>query len=832
MFCLPPLRSVTWWDSGDEVNFQVFGEHACHVEVWNNLNKRREWGGIPLRPVTEKQEVVGVKGRALSAYRGTIRLEDVGPGWYEFTIRYTCKQEEDWTWLSDGGRDNGKVFVRKSTRMDLREVQWDDLFSGTSTKLLTENIAFDDNNQYKLWQIRHHFQDVPRNSTEYSIPIGAPKGLVQYAGLRRHNTQVDAFIALFHHLMLAVGRRGCFPSLVTMCRYVILIPITTSGINTYLRSDFDGCLYFHVKPDYDRPEGGARFILALIENDVDPQQVIGQMMRYIVTHVLQAQMPLENDAPSSVFMHRLGYCTWNAFMFDISEANLLKTVESLKKHEVPVGYLIIDDGWLTLKNGRLAAFEADPEKFPNGLAHAISLARKTLPSIQKVGIWHTLWGYWSGTSLDSDMAKYDPIDISNTGLIPAHGVEQFYEDFYAFLHDAGVELVKVDNQAALDKIDWGVYEEMQGKPTSPLWILYQSALAKATNKHFDNHIVYCMALTPRYFFDVFSHMDRDPHQPKAMLRNTDDFFPNIPQSHAWHIYTNAMCTLLTSAFPNFILDWDMFETRHAFGDFHAASRAISGGPVYITDHPDKHNETVVRGLVAQNSSGEWLLLRSEHPPRLSPSCIFNDAREESPLFKFYNQNNDWRVLAVYNLHSIPKLHAITPDDVGIIGGQDFAIYFFNDASTWSTLRRAKCVLLEERGWELVTFAPLSHHVLHSVDGNNAPSIKVSLACLGLVDKYNGTQPIREANINLPAQGKIIMQVNLQTISANLAFYVSLKYESMVELSARFYGNDIPQSRIHWDKEKELVIVDVVGIAMEGKDNFVIELCLNRKRMDV
>src|SRR5271163_4632165 len=76
--------------------------------------------------------------------------------------------------------------------------------------------------------------------------------------------------------------------------------------------------------------------------------------------------------------------------------------------------------------------------------------------------------------------------------------------------------------------------------------------------------------------------------PRIMLRNSDDFFPDIPSSHPWHVFCNAHNALLVQHL-NVLPDWDMFQTSHPYSGFHAAARCISGGPIYITDSPGQHN---------------------------------------------------------------------------------------------------------------------------------------------------------------------------------------------------------------------------------------------------
>lgn len=42
-------------------------------------------------------------------------------------------------------------------------------------------------------------------------------------------------------------------------------------------------------------------------------------------------------------------------------------------------------------------------------------------------------------------------------------------------------------------------------------------------------------------------------------------------------------------------DWDMFSSRHVAADIHAAARAVSGGPVYVSDAPGSHRCGVASG---------------------------------------------------------------------------------------------------------------------------------------------------------------------------------------------------------------------------------------------
>ncbi|KAK7839001.1 galactinol--sucrose galactosyltransferase [Quercus suber] len=46
----------------------------------------------------------------------------------------------------------------------------------------------------------------------------------------------------------------------------------------------------------------------------------------------------------------------------------------------------------------------------------------------------------------------------------------------------------------------------------------------------------------------------------------------------------------------------MFQSTHPCAEFHTASRAISGGPIYVSDSIGKHNFKLLKSLVLPNGS--------------------------------------------------------------------------------------------------------------------------------------------------------------------------------------------------------------------------------------
>lgn len=77
-------------------------------------------------------------------------------------------------------------------------------------------------------------------------------------------------------------------------------------------------------------------------------------------------------------------------------------------------------------------------------------------------------------------------------------------------------------------------------------------------------------------------------------------------------------------------DWDMFHSKHPAALLHAAARAVSGGPVYVSDKPGQHDFELLRKLVLPDGS----VLRAKLPGRPTQDTLFDDPlRDGKTLLK-------------------------------------------------------------------------------------------------------------------------------------------------------------------------------------------------------
>src|SRR5690606_34106808 len=222
---------------------------------------------------------------------------------------------------------------------------------------------------------------------------------------------------------------------------------------------------------------------------------------------------------------------------------------------------------------------------------------------------------------------------------------------FSFLSESGVDGVKCDVQCSINELD---------NPRDRLAVTkaYQDAFKLASLKHFGRKVIYCMAMQPY----IMQNALLSKKVPPAVLRNSDDFFPNIADSHAWHIFTNAHNAIYTSHL-NCLPDWDMFQTTLDinFSRAHALARVISGGPIYITDKPGKHDVGIINGMCARkvDEPGVHITTRLE----TGPSVIdpYENKYRVTWLRNSHGAGKHFRIAAGFNTSANEKVEIIKFD---------------------------------------------------------------------------------------------------------------------------------------------------------------------------
>ena len=461
---------------------------------------------------------------------------------------------------------------------------------------------------------------------------------------------------------------------------------------------------------------------ALVTWGKDPLGLIECSVAYLAAELKSFR--LRTQKPSPRFSDYLGWCTWNAFMFSVDEAKIMAGLRSFARGGVPLGFLLIDDGWFDAEGlYYLRSMSEKQEKFPGGLAGLVRAARDKF-GVRQVGVWHALAGYWGGVQPSGPIGKehrlvhnranvrpWDKTGPARVHLIHPDEAARFYHVFYRWLRGAGISMVKVDAQGWLEYFTEGKLGRVGTMRA------YQEAMQGAAAVHMAGEVVHCMSNGS----DVAYHM-----AATSGWRNSIDYLPHEgAEVQQRHVYLNAYNALWSSQFAQ--PDWDMFQSHGPMPLYHAVARAISGGPVYVTDLPGKQDFALLRRLCTSDGRS----LRCQEPALPSDDCIFADPMAEPVPLKAVNRHLGIGVLGAFHCcpGERPARGAFRPADVrGIRPARRYAVLDQLSGTVRTATPRGRIKLeLAPRSCALYTISP--------VEGGVAP--------LGLLDKLNGAAAIEQ-----------------------------------------------------------------------------------------
>jgi hypothetical protein len=446
----------------------------------------------------------------------------------------------------------------------------------------------------------------------------------------------------------------------------------------------------------------------------------------------------------------LSYCTWNGLGQKLTENKIFDALESLSKNDINVSNLIIDDNWQSLNteggdqfDNAWMEFEANKQGFPRGLKAAIGDIRSKHKHIRHIAVWHAIFGYWGGIAPEGRIAKDYKTDIvrlkdgvagGKVTVVAESDVDRMYKDFYQFLSSCGVDSVKTDAQFFLDELK-------DSDDRRHLIKAYQDAWSIAQLRSFSARAISCMSQAPPLIF----HSQLPSNKPRMLLRNSDDFFPEVPASHPWHIFCNAHNSIITQ-YLNILPDWDMFQTSHDYAAFHAAGRCVSGGPIYITDVPGQHDIGLISQMTGNTPRGDTVILR---PHTVGKSTSAYNAYNDAVLLKVTTYvgmaHTGVSILGVFNCTPNPLAEIIGLDAFPGAEKGTYIIRSHTDGQVskpTSVATNAAFVHLElpVRGWEILSAFPLHSFRLQREKSGHGPE-EISVANLGMVGKMTGAAAI-------------------------------------------------------------------------------------------
>lgn len=533
-----------------------------------------------------------------------------------------------------------------------------------------------------------------------------------------------------------------------------------------------------------------------ISTGTDPFATIHDAFKTVRNHLNTFRLREEKNLPGIV--DYFGWCTWDAFYQEVTQEGVEAGLQSLASGGAPPKFVIIDDGWQSVAGdpenneqekekenqslNRLTGIKENA-KFQNkedpesGIKGIVNIAKEKY-GLKYVYVWHAITGYWGGVQpKEKEMEQYnsvmtypkisngvreneptwktDMLAVQGLGLVNPKKAFNFYDNLHKYLASSGVDGVKVDVQCILETLASGLGGRVE------LTKQYHQALDSSIARNFnDNGCIACMSHNTDALYCS---------KQTAVVRASDDFYPRDPVSHTIHIASVAY----NSIFLGEIMqpDWDMFHSLHPAAEYHASARAISGGPIYVSDKPGSHDFELLKKMVLPDGS----VLRARLPGRPTADCLFNDpARDGVSLLKIWNMNAYGGVLGVYNCQGAAwsvteKKNAFHETDsvaiTGYVRGRD--VHLIKEAVVGDSDWNGDCVLYGHRSGEVVvlpynvalpvTLKVLEHEVFVVVpvkefrNGNR-------FAPIGLVKMFNAGGAVKKVVYEEQDDGLVCLEI--------------------------------------------------------------------------
>lgn len=397
----------------------------------------------------------------------------------------------------------------------------------------------------------------------------------------------------------------------------------------------------------------------------------------------------------------LGWCTWDAFYHSVSDEKMTEKLKEFKEKDIPVKWLIIDDGWAQTTgvekecDWKLTSFTEDKEKFPEGLKGFAQKAKNEY-GFKAIGAWHSFMGYWLGIEPDSEVFKdqKDNLRKTHSGLyFPDWETDKsynFWNKWHSYLKNQGIDFLKIDTQASL-----GAYMDGNYSKASATNNMHKN-LEKSVKENFNSNIINCMGLTQENALS---------REATPLTRSSDDFFPNGENGFGEHAMQNAYNCLYHGNL--YFCDWDMWWTMHDSAVNSGVLRAISGGPVYVSDEAGKTDKNLLLPLYENDGK----LLMCDYAALPAKDCLYTDCTKSKTPLKIFNKTGDIGVIALFNIDSEgDSLNATASvnDIFGLEDGEYIAYGYFSKKFYKVNKDTEIKISLEKDACEIFNFYPVKN----------------------------------------------------------------------------------------------------------------------------
>ncbi|CAK9310183.1 unnamed protein product [Citrullus colocynthis] len=284
--------------------------------------------------------------------------------------------------------------------------------------------------------------------------------------------------------------------------------------------------------------------------------------------------------------------------------------------------------------------------------------RTKFKGLDDIFVWHALAGAWGGVrpgsthlsskiipcklspGLDGTMTDLAVVKIieGSIGLVHPDQADDFFDSMHSYLSKVGITGVKVDVMHTLEYVS----EEYGGRVD--LAKAYYKGLTNSLLKNFKGTGLFSSMQQCNDFFYLGTKQN-------SIGRVGDDFWFQDPNGDPMGVYWLQGVHMIHCAYNSMWMgqiiqpDWDMFQSDHLCAKFHAGSRAICGGPVYVSDSVGGHNFDLIKQLVYPDGT----IPRCQHFALPTRDCLFkNPLFDNRTVLKIWNLNKYGGVIGTFN----------------------------------------------------------------------------------------------------------------------------------------------------------------------------------------
>ncbi|KAF8096463.1 hypothetical protein N665_0308s0037 [Sinapis alba] len=468
--------------------------------------------------------------------------------------------------------------------------------------------------------------------------------------------------------------------------YVLLLPLLERSFRSSFQPGEDDDVAVCVESGSTQVTASEFRQVVYLHAGDDPFKLVKDAMKVIRVHMNTFKL-LEEKTPPGI-VDKFGWCTWDAFYLTVNPDGVHKGVKCLVDGGCPPGLVLIDDGWQSIghdsddidvegmsctvageqmpcrllkfqENYKFRDYVSPKDQKEVGMKAFVRDLKDEFSTVDYIYVWHALCGYWGGlrpgaptlppsTIVQPELSPglkltmqdlaVDKIVDTGIGFVSPDMANEFYEGLHSHLQNVGIDGVKVDVIHILEML----CEKYGGRVD--LAKAYFKALTSSVNKHFDgNGVIASMEHCNDFMFLGTEAI--------SLGRVGDDFWCTDPSGDINGTYWLQGCHMVHCAYNslwmgNFIQpDWDMFQSTHPCAEFHAASRAISGGPIYISDCVGQHDFDLLKRLVLPDGS----ILRCEYYALPTRDRLFEDPLHDGKtMLKIWNLNKYTGIIGAFN----------------------------------------------------------------------------------------------------------------------------------------------------------------------------------------